>query len=50
MKNKGDIKGTWAVINRTWAVINRNIKSKTKSRNVIKENYVIVSQKDVPNN
>ena len=42
-KNKGDIKGTWAVIN-------RNIKSKTKSRNVIiKENDVIVSQKDVPN-
>ena len=42
-KNKGDIKGTWEVIN-------RNIKRKAKSSNVIiKENDVIVNQKDVPN-
>ncbi|CAL4115926.1 unnamed protein product [Meganyctiphanes norvegica] len=41
-KNKGNIKGTWEVIN-------KNIKNKTKFNNVvIKENDHILDQKDLP--
>ena len=41
--NKGDIKGTWEIIN-------KNIKSKARIQNIIiKENNITLSQKIVPN-
>ena len=41
-KNKGDIRGTWKIIN-------KNIKKEVKSHKVvIKENGIVVNQKDLP--
>ena len=41
-KNKGDIRGTWKIIN-------KNIKNKAKSHKlVIKDNDITINQKDIP--
>ena len=41
-KNKGDIRGTWKIIN-------KNIKKEVKSHKVvIKDNGIVVNQKDIP--
>ena len=41
-KNKGDIRGTWKIIN-------KNIKKEAKSHKlVIKDNDIVINQKDIP--